>query len=272
MKKKLIALLATVLIIGIGSTYYFLSYVPHKEAVTEFNQAVNTVKTKNKELTDDIAEAEKLVKSDQQPLDEKTLDTLKETIKTAKSDLRKIPKIADKTDSIKKQTKALNQPIDYSASIQALTNNATAYTNSVKQLAQITNPSQSFIEERLKEIDTITGVQSVTESNDPNGKLNKQGGYTASIYFVDNQVTETVDGADIVAKGTDAGGGIEVYKTPDEAKARDTYLSSFDGQGLLNPGSHHIYGTVIIRTSRHLTASQQTALTEKIYNKLIELK
>ncbi|NQI34245.1 EbhA [Streptococcus suis] len=272
MKKKIIALLVILIAVGAGSSYYFLSYVPHQEAVTKFNQAVKTVETKNNELVDGIDKAEKLIKSGQQPLDEKTLDTLKETVETAKNDLRKIPKIADKTDSIKKQTKALNQPIDYSASIQALTNNATAYTNSVKQLAQITNPAQSFIEERLKEIDTITGVQSVTESNDPNGNLNKQGGYTASIYFTDSQVTEAVEGADIVAKGTDAGGNIEVYKTLDEAKARDTYLSSFDGQGLLNPGSHYVYGTVIIRTSRHLTASQQTTLTEKIYNKLIELK
>ncbi len=112
----------------------------------------------------------------------------------------------------------------------------------------------------------------MTESNDPNGNLNKQGGYTASIYFTDNQVTEAVEGADIVDKGTDAGGNIEVYKTSDEAKSRNAYLSAFDGQGILNPGSHYVYGTVVIRTSRHLTASQQTALTEKIYNKLIELK
>ena len=66
----------------------------------------------------------------------------------------------------------------------------THYQNSILQLKQITKPSSSFIEERLKEIESITGVQSVTEDNDPNKKLNKQGGYTASVYFVDNQVTE----------------------------------------------------------------------------------
>ena len=63
-----------------------------------------------------------------------------------------------------------------------------------------------------------------------------------------------------------------MYKTAEEAQARNTYLSAFDGLGLLNPGSHYVYGTAVIRTSRHLTASQQTTLTEKIYNKLIELK
>ena len=63
-----------------------------------------------------------------------------------------------------------------------------------------------------------------------------------------------------------------MYKTAEEAQVRNTYLSTFDGLGLLNPGSHYVYGTVVIRTSSHLTASQQTTLTEKIYNKLIELK
>ena len=272
MKKKIIAIIAILLVISSGSAYYFLSYVPHQEAVTSYNKAVKKVKATNKTLQVAIDEAEKLVKSNQQPLDAKSLDNLKATIKAANNDLRKIPKMSDKTEAIKEQAEELNQPLDYSASIQSLTDSSTAYTNSVKQLTQITNPNQSFVEERLKEVDTVTGVQSVTEANDPNGNLNKQGGYTASIYFTDSQVTEAVEGADIVAKGTDAGGNIEVYKTAEEAQVRNTYLSTFDGLGLLNPGSHYVYGTVVIRTSRHLTASQQTTLTEKIYNKLIELK
>ena len=272
MKKKIIAIIAILLVISSGSAYYFLSYVPHQEAVTSYNKAVKKVKATNKTLQVAIDEAEKLVKSNQQPLDAKSLDNLKATIKAANNDLRKIPKMSDKTEAIKEQAEELNQPLDYSASIQSLTDSSTAYTNSVKQLTQITNPNQSFVEERLKEVDTVTGVQSVTEANDPNGNLNKQGGYTASIYFTDSQVTEAVEGADIVAKGTDAGGNIEVYKTAEEAQVRNTYLSTFDGQGLLNPGSHYVYGTVVIRTSSHLTASQQTTLTEKIYNKLIELK
>lgn len=252
--------------------YYFLSYVPHQEAVINFNKAVKTVQTKNKALKSDIAKAEKLVKSNQQPLDTKTLDSLKATVATAKSGLRKIPRVADKTKAINKQTKMLNQPIDYSKATQSLADSSSAYTTSVRQLNQITSPSQAFIEERLKEIPTITGIQSVTEANDPNGNLNKQGGYIASVYFTDNQVTETVDGNDIIAKGSDGGGNVEVYKTAKEAESRNTYISAFDGQGMLNPGSHYVYGTLVIRTSRYLTTSQQTALTNAIYNKLIEIK
>ena len=163
-------------------------------------------------------------------------------------------------------------PVDYSVAQKNLSEKMANYEKSVIQLKQITNPSNSFVEERLREIDTVTEVQSATENHDPNGHLNKQGGYTASVYFSDNQVTESVEGIDIVDKGTDVGGNIEVYKTKEEAEKRNTYLSAFDGNGILNPGSHYVYGTIVIRTSRHLTASQQTGLTEKIYQKLIEIK
>ncbi|SUO72665.1 EbhA [Streptococcus pyogenes] len=272
-KKNTIITALIILLVAVGGLgYYFLSYVPHQEAVINFNKAVKTVQTKNKALKSDIAKAEKLVKSNQQPLDTKTLDSLKATVATAKSGLRKIPRVANKTKAINKQTKMLNQPIDYSKATQSLADSSSAYTTSVRQLNQITSPSQAFIEERLKEIPTITGIQSVTEANDPNGNLNKQGGYIASVYFTDNQVTETVDGNDIIAKGSDGGGNVEVYKTAKEAESRNTYISAFDGQGMLNPGSHYVYGTLVIRTSRYLTASQQTALTNAIYNKLIEIK
>ena len=79
------------------------------------------------------------------------------------------------------------------------------------------------MESRLKEIVTITDVQSATENNDPNQYLNKQGSYTAAVYFADNEVTNPVAGADLVAKGMDAGGRVEVYKTAEDAKKRNDY-------------------------------------------------
>ena len=42
-------------------------------------------------------------------------------------------------------------------------------------------------------------------------------------------MTNPVAGADLVAKGTDAGGCVEVYKTAEDAKKRNDYLSAFDG-------------------------------------------
>ena len=271
MKKK-IMILSMCLIIGIsGLGYYFLSYAPHQAAVTRFEDVVKDLNQKNKEVEDQIAEAEKVIDNDEEPLDSKTLEELKSAIKDSKDSLRKIPDIEKQTEQIEKQIEELSQPLDYSETKKNLSEKLTHYQNSILQLKQITNPSSSFIEERLKEIESITGVQSVTEDNDPNKKLNKQGGYTASVYFVDKQVNESVEGSDIVQKGNDAGGNIEVYKTKEDAEKRNTYISAFDGTAL-NPGSHYVYGTVLIRTSHHLTGTQQKELTEKIYNKLIELK
>ncbi|RGC24774.1 hypothetical protein DWX41_21200, partial [Hungatella hathewayi] len=56
------------------------------------------------------------------------------------------------------------------------------------------------------------------------------------------------------------------------AEKRNTYLSAFDGAGMLNPGSHTVLGTIVIRTSDKLTATQQNEFTQKISDKLLELQ
>lgn len=272
MKKKLVYTSLAALALASASGYYFMSVVPHQEAVAKFEEAAETVTEKNNDLQGIITEASKEIEKSAEPLEITTLDDLKETVEKAKQAVREVPEMADKTAEIKEQTAELAKPLDYTANKQAITDSVQVYKTSVKQLEQITNPSTDFIEERLKEIDTVKDTQGVTEDNDPNGNLNKQGGYTASVYFIDNQVTEAVDGANPIEKGTSAGGNVEAYKTKDEAEKRNAYLSTFDGQGSLNPGSHYVYGTVVIRTSEHLTATQQNELTEKIYKKLIEIK
>ena len=77
---------------------------------------------------------------------------------------------------------------------------------------------------------------------------------------------------DIVDKGTQGGGCIEVYANVEDAEKRNTYLSAFDGAGMLNPGSHTVLGTIVIRTSDKLTATQQDEFTQKISDKLLELQ
>ena len=54
----------------------------------------------------------------------------------------------------------------------------------------------------------------------------------------------------------------------EDAESRNAYLGAFDGRAL-KVGSHVVYGTIVIRTSDYLTASQQKELTEKILNVLI---
>jgi hypothetical protein len=41
---------------------------------------------------------------------------------------------------------------------------------------------------------------------------------------------------------------------------------------MLNPGSHTVLGTIVIRTSSLLTATQQNELTQVISGKLLEIQ
>ena len=67
-------------------------------------------------------------------------------------------KFKKKTSDINKQVKSLKKPINYSTEIKHLKDKNQKYSTSVKQLKQITNPSNTFVESRLKEIDTISDV------------------------------------------------------------------------------------------------------------------
>ena len=115
-------------------------------------------------------------------------------------------------------------------------------------------------------------IAAVTEKKDPNGNLNKPGGYTAAIYFSSPYVTEDTDTftGDVIEDGTDCGGCVEVYKTEDEAKKRSDYLATYDGT-ILASGSHNVFATVLIRTSDKMTASKQKKLEKAIYKALVKL-
>ena len=127
-------------------------------------------------------------------------------------------------------------------------------------MEQITNPDEAFVISCLEQIDGITGYAAATEDNDPNGKLHKQGGYTSAVYFSYDQVNQSlVSGNTIIEKGTEGGGQIEVYATAEDAQRRSDYLGSFDGTALCS-GSHTVLGTILIRTSDQLTATQQKEL------------
>ena len=156
---------------------------------------------------------------------------------------------------------------DYSNNESVINNCLSAYQDSIQSLKQVINPDQNFVIDRLQTIGTITEIEAVTEETDINGLLNKQRGYTSSIYFrdtlVDMDKVYVEEGLeDLINIGTAAGGCIEVYANEDDAKNRDTYLSQFDGT--IFASGHYVVGTIIIRTSNALTGTQQLELTEEI--------
>ena len=139
-------------------------------------------------------------------------------------------------------------------------------------LTQITAPEEAWVMERLRDVNCIKEVKAVTPSNDPNKLLGKEGGYTSCLYF---SVTlfdpSDIPGTDVIEKGTDGGGAIEVYPDLETAKNRCAYLSQFD-QTLLYSGSYAIIGTMVIRTSYNLTDQEQVDLTDAITKELTEIR
>lgn len=103
--------------------------------------------------------------------------------------------------------------------------------------------------------------------------MNKPHGYYAYIALSSSMIpTELRAYSTPVENGNDGGAAIEVYKTVKLAKAREAYLASLDSPGALSPGTHKVVGTMVVRTSSRLKASQQQALEKNIINALIELK
>ena len=274
MKKTLLGLIAAIAIIVIGiCVWYFQVKKPHDLAEAKFNAAVKEVEAKNTELTSAMNDAQKILDKKEAVYDNTTKEAFITALSDAKAAQRKIPDLPKKTADINAETKKLSEPLDYSSVINAISEKQTAYQNSVLQMKQITNPNEDFVIQRLKGIPNISGYQAVTEDHDPNGNLNKQGGYTSTVYFSTPLIDQSsVYGNDIVDKGTECGGAIEVYASEEDAEKRDSYLASFDGAGMLNSGSHKVLGTIVIRTSTKLTATQQNEFTNNITNKLLELQ
>lgn len=272
--KLIAAIIVIIAVIIAGICYwYFQIKKPHDTAVNNFNAAAKTVTEQNKELDAIIESAQAVLDSGDQPYDANTSTDAITAISDAEAAKREVPEIPDKTDDIDAETDKLSEPLDYSSVITNVNDKKTALENSIQQMKQITNPSEDFVIQRLQGIDGISGYQAVTEDHDPNGNLNKQGGYTAAVYFSSPWINQDeVYGNDIIDKGTDCGGCIEVYSTVDDAESRNAYLASFDGAGFLNSGSHIVLGTIVIRTSSNLTATQQNDLTQRISDKLLELQ
>lgn len=270
--KKRILLLSSLLLIGIGGYYWYSQIkVPYDNAVTTFTKEKEVVEKKNNELNKEIENAQKSLDSNKQPLNEQTLTDLQIAISEAKETTRKTPDTPKKIEEVEKETMKLKQPLDYANEIKNLKDKTEAVENSFKQLAQITNPTEDFIILKLQQLADIGEIAPVTEENDPNGNLNKAGGYTATVYFSHKNVNkEDIFGSDLIDKGTDAGGSIEVYPTEENAYRRNDYLSGFDGSAL-SSGSHTVIGTLVVRTSDKLTATQQKELEKDLIKVLTSL-
>lgn len=133
---------------------------------------------------------------------------------------------------------------------------------------QIIYPKEDFVKNRISKVKEIKNIEAVTKKNDPNGLLNKKGGYKSCLYFTTTLLdNKKVKGNSIVSKGTDGGGAVEVFETLKDAKNRCEYLASFDGT-MLTTGSYALVGTMVIRISYRLDETEQYKITDSIIKAL----
>lgn len=199
------------------------------------------------------------------------LEDTSDIISSAASELSEKSKvIAEDTSKLSSESSSISIP-DFSSDIESIQEKWNIASDSVKIQKQITNPAEAFVISRLFQIEEITEIEAATEDNDPNGNLNKAGGYTAAIYFRSSNVdtSRLLHPDNLIEEGTTSGGQVEVYATKEDAEKRNAYLAGFDGT-ILSSGSHTVLGTMVIRTSDYLTASQQKALEAAIIAALIE--
>lgn len=281
MKKKtklIIVAVIVVIAVIVGSLgAYFGYFKPHKEAVEAYNVVVSDIQEKNDQLDGEIKKLQELVDNEDKPLDETTIDTAKEALKNAGASKIVIGEMPKATKDILSRTKELSTPVDYSDELTSLSTAYTNLENSKKQYKQVVNPSEEFVMQRILTVDDVADARAVTEDQDPNENLHKAGGYTSTIYFE----SKTVNQSDVYAsgeyadvlidKGTDAGGAIEVYENVEDAEKRRDYLATFDGTIFAN-GTHTVIGTVLVRTSNELTATQQKELEQKVIDALTRLE
>lgn len=269
MKRKLLLMLVLICTISIMATG---CGDPEKKAAKDAFKAERT------RIEDMMASRDNAVTSAQTLLDEKgtplypeAITELEKAVAVANKLVPTIPDMPKKTSDINAATEKLKK-IDYTEQIKLVTDKTADLEDQIARNTSLITPDEKKMIKKLKGIDEIVNVKAVTEDNDPNEQLGKQGGYYSQIYFESSLVDQSqlyADSDDVIDKGTDCGGSIEMYKTREEAETRDAYLGGFDG-GALSSGSHYVFGTILVRTSCELKASEQKEFTRKIVYALSE--
>ncbi len=264
-KKALIAIIAVAsVVLIVGGIVGYNALLPRINATRDFKAAVAIVEEKNKQLDSAIKESEDLILKKQPLLDESLISALEMAISDTKSVKESNFKTPSSVEEIIARTEELKK-IDYTDALNSLSKKHNELVINAKRYQLVNHPTEAYIIQCLKTIPEIVNISAVTEDNDPNGNLNKPGGYTATVYFAHEKINldKSIYGETLIEQGTDAGGGIEVYTCVEDAVKRRDYLATFDG-GIFANGTHTVIGTVLVRTSNELTATQQKDLEAKL--------
>jgi hypothetical protein len=99
----------------------------------------------------------------------------------------------------------------------------------------------------------LTGT--VTAANDSNHLLGRPSQYTSKVTFSDSRISK--GDASVFSKGdVELGGAIEVFGSPDDAKARAKYIQTVTKSMPGLAEYDYVHGSIVVRVSRFLTPAQ----------------
>ena len=273
----------------------------YNEKVTAYEEKSSQIAAENQKLTAVIDELQSIVSSGEKPYDPNAIPAANTAINEGKIALIEIPKWEDKglkaaedynifqagtmkkdSESVKAYTTELTGIIesmqipDHTEVIEVVNKGKEALEFSIKQMKQVTCPSESFVLERVTNIRDqagMTDVIALTEDNDPENYIGKAGWYTAKIIFRHKDVEHYGLESGLLTLsevGNPAGGCVEVYRTEEDAQRRADELKSQEGTAR-SPGARVICGTMVIRVSDDLKTSYQQELLTLITNEMLRL-
>lgn len=238
------------------------------EALEAYNSAYAELSKNNASLEEAISAGETTANASLPVMDDTLYDTLAEAISAAKNALVPLAEGGETPETTLAAAKAM-AGVDYSGMEQAILDVCAQIESSNQLYALVDAPSDERVIVCLSQVEGILQCVAVTEETDSNNNLNKAGSYIGRIIFAYDPVTRSaISDSALLNKGTDAGGSIEVFRNQADAEKRDSYLAVFDGT-ILDSGSHVVVGTVVVRTSSKLTASQQLELQTAITQALL---
>ena len=192
----------------------------YNDTIAPYNQAASEIAEVNGELQAVLDSAKAVLDKGEEAYEPDTQDLLESAVQKAEKVLAKVPVQIDpfemrnvpagfSTDQLElaqheaeTAQKAVEESLekipevpevpDYTQEIEAVRSAQKNYEKSVRKLANITSPPDSFVKERLERIDTVVQAEAVSAGNDPNGLLGTKGGYLGCVYFLDERIDRSL--------------------------------------------------------------------------------
>ena len=192
----------------------------YNDTIAPYNQAASEIAEANGELQAVLDSAQAVLDKGEEAYEPDTQDLLESAVHKAEKVFAEVPVQIDpfemrnvpagfSTDQLElaqheaeTAQKAVGESLekipevpevpDYTQEIEAVRSAQKNYEKSVRKLANITSPPDSFVKERLERIDTVVQAEAVSAGNDPNGLLGTKGGYLGCVYFLDERIDRSL--------------------------------------------------------------------------------